>query len=92
MRNKKTTVVVAAALSLCGCAGVRPLENDQQDYIKFLEKRIEVLEKRVDRNESRTDRNEAAILGVNRRVNGLADLVSEPGASETSPTSRKGQR
>lgn len=86
---RQTIALAFIVLALTGCASVPNIsggsvEQQQRDYIAYLLHRIEVLEKR-------TERNEAAILGVNRRVNGLADLVTEPSANDNFPTTRRGR-
>ena len=78
----KKLILLLIASGLTGCAQM-PI-GDQSQYIAYLQHRIEVLEKR-------TERNESAIIGVNRRVNGLADLVADPSNSESSQPPRKGR-
>jgi hypothetical protein len=48
-----------------------PKDSSDQQYIAYLLQRIETLEQR-------TERNEYAVVGVNRRVDGLNNLITAP--------------
>lgn len=72
MRTNVSAITIAiGALLLAGCAGVPPTEQKDKDYIAYLIQRIETLEQR-------TERNEYAVVGLSRRVSGLANMVNAP--------------
>lgn len=63
-----------AAVALSACSTAIPLDSSERDRIAVLLQRIEALEQR-------TERNEYAVVGLNRRVTGLANLVTNPPAA-----------
>jgi len=64
-------VATVATLMLMGCAGAPPTEQKDKEYIAYLLQRIENIEQR-------TERNEYAVVGLSRRVSGLANMVGTP--------------
>jgi hypothetical protein len=69
----RTISIALAAMALSACSAPMPKESDDKAYVAYLLQRIETLEQR-------TERNEYAMVGLNRRVNGLANMVTPPQA------------
>ena len=69
----RTISIAMAALVLSACSTPMPKETDDKAYVAYLLQRIEALEQR-------TERNEYTMVGLNRRVTGLANMVTSPQA------------
>jgi hypothetical protein len=61
-------LLLASVTALAGCSTPMPADRNEE-YTKYLLQRIETLEQR-------TERNEYAVVGLNRRVTGLANAVT----------------
>jgi hypothetical protein len=80
MRNKLNYAIVCfGAVLISACSTPMPKDPNDQQYIAYLVQRIEILD-------SAPERNEYAVVGVNRRVDGLNNLVTAPPARTINTT------